>query len=105
MIYCIINGEIDKRTAINLKKASIKIQKKVIGPKRWLVDLTNAGKPTPEARRIAREMFEAEGIGKSALFGMNPVARMIASFGIGHLKRRNVRFFNKKEEALAWLKE
>jgi len=48
---------------------------------------------------------EYEKTGKVAVFGLHPVARVIASFVMGVSKNKDMRFFKAKEEALAWLKE
>ena len=70
-----------------------------------LVDLNKAGKPTSEARKIGKERLEEEGVGKVALFGLHPVARVLASFVMGVSKKEDMKFFKTKEEAIAWFKE
>ena len=50
-------------------------------------------------------MHEDEKLVKIAIFGLNPVARVIASFIMGVAKKKDQRFFKTKEEALAWLKQ
>ena len=67
-------------------------------------DINKAGKPSPEARKIAKKRMEDEGIGKVAITGMNPVARVIASFIMGALTKADMQFFKIKDEALTWLK-
>ena len=54
---------------------------------------------------MGQEAFEDEKIGKVALFGLHPVARVIASFVMGVTKKEDMRFFRTKEEALAWIKD
>ena len=46
-----------------------------------------------------------EKFGKIAHWGINPVAKILASFVMGLSKKTEMRFFTSKEEALAWLKE
>ena len=70
-----------------------------------LIDITKAKKQSPEARMTWKELSEHEKIEKIALFGLHPVARVLASFIIGQSKKKDMRFFKTKEEALAWLKE
>ena len=48
---------------------------------------------------------ELEKIGKIAMFGMHPVARVVASFVMGVTNKEDMRFFKSKEDALLWLKE
>lgn len=105
-ILDIINvEEIDEKTAIAIKEAVLKLMNMVEGKVHTLTDLTKAGKTTPEARKIGKEMFEHERLGKVAMFGLHPVAKVIASFVMGVAKKKDIRFFKTKEEALVWLKE
>jgi len=105
ILYETIVGEIDEKTALASKEATIKMRSKVEGRLNILIDLTRAGKPTPEARKIGQEELEHETVGKVALFGMHPVARVIASFVMGVSSKKDMRFFKTREKALAWLKE
>ena len=68
------------------------------------VDL-NKVKPSVAARNIGKDAFQHEKVGKLAIFGMHPVAKMLASFLIGTSNKKDIRFFKTKEEALAWLKK
>ena len=67
--------------------------------------MSRAGQPSAKAREIAKQSFEKEKIGKIAMFGMHPVARVISSFVMGVINKGDMRFFKTKEDALAWLKE
>jgi len=78
--------------------------KQLSGKINYLVNLNDAGKSSPKARRIWQELSEAETTNKTALFGMHPVAKLLASFVIGVTKRKNMRFLNSREEAVNWLK-
>ena len=71
-----------------------------------LDDINKTGKVSSEARRIFRELTEDDEIGggKGAIFGLHPVARVIASFFIGS-HNKNQRFFKAREEAMVWLGE
>ena len=106
-IICITMGPeyTDEKIALVCKEVSLRIFNMVEGKVNELIDLNKAGKQSSEARKIGREMFEHEKVGKVALFGMHPVARVIASFVMGVSKNKDMRFFKTKEEALAWLKE
>ena len=105
-IINIINvGEINEKTAIAIKDAVIKLTTMVEGNVSTLTDLNKAGKMTPEARKVFQEFVGQRGYGKAALFGMHPVARVLASFFRGMSRKKDMRFFKTKEEALAWLKE
>lgn len=105
IIYQTIVGKIEEKDAIAIQDASEKLRSMAKGKVNALVDLSRAGKPTPEAREIGRKRLENKDVGKTALFGQHPVARVIASFIMGVTKKKDMRFFKTKEEALAWLKE
>ena len=105
-ILNIINiGEIDEKIAIKMKEAVRKLTNMVDGKVHTLTDLNKAGKTTPKARKIFQELADQGGTRKTALFGMHPVARVLASFVMGVSKKEDLRFFKTKEEALAWFKE
>ncbi|MDD5528661.1 MAG: STAS/SEC14 domain-containing protein [bacterium] len=77
----------------------------VDGKVRFFVDLTNSGKPSMEARKLTYALSESKDIGKFAIIGMNPVARVIAAFFMGNSRKKGMKFFNTREEALEWLKK
>jgi len=105
IIHFINVGEHDEKIAIACKEAILKFFNTVDGEVHGLIDLSKAGKQSPEARKIWREISEFENTAKVAIHGLNPVARVIASFVMGVSKNKNMRFFKTKEAAIAWLKE
>ncbi len=105
IIYVTNIGEIDEKIAIAMKEAVLKLMNMVEGKKHTLTDLNKAGKTSLEARKVFKELAEHEKQGKNAFFGMHPVARVLASFFMGLSKKKDMRFFRSKGEALAWLKE
>lgn len=105
VVYITPVGEQDEKTVLATQHASMKLRSMVEGKVNMLIDINKAGKPSPKARRMGQEMLENEGIEKVALFGLHPVARVIASFVIGVTRKRDIRFFKTREEALAWLKK
>ena len=98
-------GKVDEKIAILGKNAAFKLISMVEGKVNVFIDINQAGKQSPEARKIWKEFSEHEKFGKIALFGMHPVARVLASFVMGTTKKKDLRFFKTKEKALAWLKE
>ena len=100
-----IFGEVDEEIEIRINEACYKLINMVEGKVHTLIDLNKAGKTLPGARKRQREISEYEKTGKVALFGLHPVARVIASFVMGISKNKDMRFFKTREEALAWLKE
>ena len=105
VIYCTIVGEVDEKTAIMGKESSIKLINMAEGRVKVLMDLNKARKTSSNARKIFSGMSEHKKVKKIALFGIHPVARLLASFFMGKAKKKDLRFFKTKEEALAWLKE
>jgi hypothetical protein len=108
IIYITIVGEIDDKKASEIKMAILEFNRS-FGKKirKSLTDITMARKVSYKARRIFKELSEDDEIGggKGAIFGLHPVARVLASFFIGGPKNQDQRFFKSKKEALAWLKE
>ena len=100
-----ISGEVDEETEIGINEAAYKLMNMVEGKTHALIDLNRAGKTSPGARKRHKEISEYQKTGKVALFGLHPVAMVIASFTMGLSKKQDMRFFKTKEEALAWLKE
>ena len=74
-------------------------------PVNILIDLNKAGRQSPAARNIWKELSEDEKSGKIALFGMNPVARVVASFITGITMKKDMKFFKTEQEAKEWLGE
>ena len=105
VLYVTVFGEIDEKIAIAIKEADFKFKNMVEEKYDVLADINKSGKHSSESRKIWKEMTEHEKTGKVAIFGMHPVARVIASFVMGVSKKKDMRFFKTKEEALAWLKE
>ena len=103
-LYLSIFGEIDEKIEIRMNEASLKLVNMVEGKVNALIDLNKAGKTSPGARMRQKEISKHEKIGKIALFGLHPVARVIAAFVMGRSRNKDMRFFKTKEEALAWLK-
>jgi len=98
-------GELDEETQIGINESGYKLMNTVEGKVHALVDLNKAGKVSPKARKRQVEISEHEKTAKVALFGLHPVARVVASFFMGVSRKKDMRFFKTREEALAWLKE
>jgi len=105
ILYETLVGEQDEKIVRALHEASIILRNMTGGKVNCLVDLNKAGKVSSEARKIGQEMLEDERIGKVALFGLHPVARVLAAFVLGITRKKDTHFFKTKEEALAWLKQ
>ena len=95
----------DEEQALAINEAIYKLANIPEGKVCMLIDITDTGRPTAKARKIFSSLEEMNQIRKHAFFGAHPVARILASFFITFNKRKNLAFFETKEEALAWLKE
>ncbi|HTF80503.1 MAG TPA: STAS/SEC14 domain-containing protein [Cytophagales bacterium] len=102
ILHVVTVGDSDRETALQMKEVSIAITLKY-GKMHVLADINEAGKSTPEARKIWKELSEASNF-KLALVGLHPVARVIASFSMALSRNKTTRFFVSTEEALEWLK-
>jgi hypothetical protein len=98
-------GELDEETQTAINSAGDKLISMVEGKVNVLIDLNKAGKMSPGARKRQIEISEHEKAAKIAMFGLHPVARVLASFFMGVSQKKDMRFFKTEEEALAWLKE
>ena len=105
ILHVIRVGVVDKEAAIEIASSALKLVELVDGKVKILTDLNRAGGSSSEARRVYQEMLEHVKLDRLALCGLHPVARVIASFTMGVTKKRTVRFFTTKAEALAWLKD
>lgn len=107
ILYITIVGEINDKIALEFKNTIFELNRR-FGKKvrNSFIDINKAGKVSSEARKLFKELSEDTEIGggKSAIFGLHPVARVIASFFIGISSHKHNRFFKTTEEALAWLK-
>ncbi len=105
ILYETLVGKQDSETVIAMIEIHDKFMSLVEGNLNVLIDLNKTGQPTSQARKEGMERFEEKGYGKVALFGMHPVARVLASFVMGVSKKEDMHFFKSKEDALAWIKE
>jgi hypothetical protein len=105
IIYVIANGEQTDEIAQKQFEVDHILEDKIDGKKNYLINLNNCGKNSPVARAKWNESAEEESTNKVAIFGIHPVAKVIAAFVMKISKKKNQRFFKTKEEALQWLKE
>ena len=105
IIYVIRVGEADEEIATGITNTGLKLANLVNGKVKILADLNKAGKSSSDAKKIYQKYLEHKKFDKVAMYGLHPVARVIAAFGMGVTKKKDVRFFKTKEEALLWLKE
>ncbi len=71
----------------------------------FLIDLNKCGKNSPQARDTWRTLSSEKRVNKVAIFGLHPVAKMLASFVMGKISKIDYyRFFSTEEDAWKWLK-
>ncbi|MDD2426022.1 MAG: STAS/SEC14 domain-containing protein [Bacteroidales bacterium] len=103
IIYVISQGEQTEEIALAYVSIIKDILSSLEGKLSYLIDVNKCGKNAPEAREIWKMMSASDRTHKVATFGLNHVARVIASFVIGSYKKGNLLFFKTKEEAMKWL--
>jgi len=102
IVHVIAIGDNDEETALRIRCLALEIQEK-FGSLNAMIDLNKAGKSTPEARKVWKELTELGNV-KVAFVGLHPVARVLASFTMVVSGNKNTRFFSSQDEALSWLK-
>ena len=105
ILYLTVVGEQDEKTILAALEYHNKFKNMVAGKMKMLIDINKAGQVSSGARKITKQTFEDEKVGKVAFCGTHPVERVIASFAMGVTRKKDMRFFKTREEALAWLKE
>ena len=99
-------GELNEKLVINLINAIQQLENMVEGKVSILTDINKAGIQSVKARKLLKEQSEkSEKAGKIAVYGLHPVARVIASFFINITRKKDIHFFKSQKEALIWLME
>ena len=75
------------------------------GKVKILTDGRKGGKSSVTARKVYCKLYESGAVEKSALFGLGPIQRVIASFVHHRQSQTEAKFFGAEEEALKWLEE
>lgn len=70
-----------------------------------LIDLHQSTEFSSAARKIWVEFLQNDKIKKTALFGGNVFVKTLATFVIAATGKKDIKFFNTEEEAVAWFKE
>lgn len=103
ILHVMAVGDFNLENATRVKQIALEIQN-AFGTLNALIDLNKAGKSSPEARKIWKELTEL-GNARVAFVGLHPVARVLASFTMAFSGNKNTVFFTSKNEALKWLKK
>jgi hypothetical protein len=105
ILFCIAKGIQTDQMAMAQKEINRKFSQMVNGKVNFLIDLNECGKNSPLARKIWKEETDDEGTNKVALYGIHPVARVVAIFVMKVVSKNNIQFFTNREEALKWIKQ
>lgn len=106
ILFILVVGDIiDKTIIAKHKEITLKLMKKINGPINVLIDVNKAGSQSSFARKTWQELSKQEGTEKVAFFGLNSVAKILASFVMGIVTNKEMRFFNTREEAFTWLNQ
>ena len=97
-------GSPNEEIANAIYEMDTKILKETKGKVYRLIDLSNAGKPSKEAREIFQKLLTENHVEKTAFVVGNPVAKIITSFIIAFLKISDIKLFPTQESAIEWFK-
>lgn len=103
IIHVVAKGLQSDELAIDMKKLCLELSAQMDGKCNFLINVNECGKNEPGAREIWKELGSHENTHKAAVYGINPVAKLIANFVIGTYKGQNMRFFKNEEQAKDWL--
>jgi len=103
IVYVVAHGDQSDKLAIAQSQINHKLANMAGDKISCLIDLNHCGKSSPKARNVWRSLCEEEITKKVAIFGMHPVASVLAAFVMRVTKSNNQQFFKTKEEALDWL--
>jgi len=103
IIYIIAYGVQTAEIALSQKKMCEMLILGLEGKINFLIDLNNCGKSSREAREMWKEFSESENTNKVAIFGLNRVSKIIASFVIRNFMKEDLRFFMTKKESIDWI--
>ena len=103
IVHQVLTGDINEDSANDIVQATFQLANN-LDRISILIDLNSSGQPSIEARRSFLHTTENPKINKVALWGLHPVARVLASFVLGISKNKSMRFFKTEEAALKWLR-
>lgn len=105
IIYVVARGEQTGEMAVRYKKICEMLYENIRGKVSYLINLNLCGRNDSDARNTWKKISEDERTHRVGIFGLNPVAKVIASFVIGTYSKNNMRFFGTKEDAMKWILE
>jgi hypothetical protein len=104
IVYIEVIGEqTDEHARLILENLQM-VMASMPGKIKQLVNLNQSGKSSLRSREVFKHLNDENISEKVAVFGIHPVARVLAMFVTGLTLQKNVRFFTNEEEALSWLR-
>jgi hypothetical protein len=104
IIYIEVSGEQTDEHAEIIRAHYQEVYDRISVDVKQLINLNKSGKSSYNARQLFKQLNENQRTGKVAVFGIHPVAKVLAAFVIEITNNKNVRFFFSEEEALKWLR-
>lgn len=104
ILYIEVIGEQTDEYADAIKKNYEYIFSLFPGKIKQLINLNKSGKSSKASRDVFKKLNEHERTEKVAVYGIHPVARVLAAFVTG-LTSKNIMFFTNEKDALTWLKK
>jgi len=98
----VIGEQTDEHAKVILENYK-EIFNNIPGKVKQLVNLNKSGKSSHTSRMLFKELNENELTDKVAVYGVHPVARILAAFVIDITNKKNIRFFSNETDALSWL--
>jgi len=105
VIHITVDGEVTTEMALLHNELDRKLLNMADGMASYLIDLNKSGKNSHEASQMFKKLCYHPKVNKVAIYGLNPVARVIAAFVIGLDIKQKQQFFKTEEQARFWLAE
>ncbi|MCG6185935.1 DUF7793 family protein [Maribellus maritimus] len=96
-------GDQTDELALAQKEVCDTLVAQVEGKINYLIDLNQCGKNSKKARATWIKINNQKKTLFVALYGLHPVAKVLATFIMGASGKKNFKFFSRREEALVWL--
>lgn len=105
IIHVAPEGEITTEMALKHVELDSKLLQIAEGQVNYLINLNKSGKNSLAANEMFKNLCHHPKVNKIAIYGLNPVARVIAAFVIGLDPNKKQQFFKTEEQARNWLSE
>jgi hypothetical protein len=99
-------GEMDEAGFKRLDEATVKLAEQLRDPERVMIlfDARESGRASFQARRAMIQTLHRPLLRRIAVFGANPVGRLMMRFIWTVSGEKKIRFFGEEKEAVEWLR-